>query len=154
MQITRAVPDDAADLTRIAQAAKRHWGYPDEWITRWAPTLTVTPEFITAHPTVVARMEADAIGFAALTGLGRQLRLEHLWVLPEFMGRGIGRGLFQEIARVGRAAGWSSVQVISDPHAEGFYLRLGARRVGEQISDLEGHRRALPVLLVNLPPAG
>ena len=154
MQITRAVPDDAAELTRIAHAAKRHWGYPEEWIARWAPALTVTPEFIRTYPTVVARMETEPVGFAALTGLGRQLRLEHLWVQPAFMGRGIGRALFQEIALVGRAAGWSSVQVISDPHAEGFYLRLGARRVGEQISDPEGHGRTLPVLLVNLPPAG
>jgi GNAT superfamily N-acetyltransferase len=154
MLITRAVPEDAAELTRIAHAAKRHWGYPEEWIARWAAGLTVTPDFIMAQPTVVARLERDVVGFAALTGLGRQLRLEHLWVLPAFMGRGAGRALFQEVGRLGRAAGWSSLQIVSDPNAEGFYLRLGARRIGEAISDPEGHGGALPVLLVNLPPTG
>ena len=154
MQITRAVPGEAAELTRIAHAAKRHWGYPEEWIARWAPALTLTPEFITAHPTVVARLETEAVGFAALTGLGRQLRLEHLWVLPAFMGRGIGRALFREMARLGHEASWSSLQIVSDPHAEGFYLRLGARRIGEVVSDPEGHGRSLPVLLVNLPLTG
>lgn len=154
MQITRAVPTDAAELTRIAHAAKRHWGYPEEWITCWAAALTVTPEFLIAQPAVVARVDERPVGFAALTGLGRQLRLEHLWVLPEYMGRGIGRALFQEIAGVGQAAGWSSLQIVSDPHAEGFYRRLGARRVGEAISDPEGHGRTLPVLLVKLPLTG
>ena len=154
MLITRAVPADAADLTGIAHAAKRHWGYPEEWIVRWMTALTVTPEFITAQPTVVARVEQRPVGFAALTGLGRQLRLEHLWVLPGFMGRGIGRALFHEIARLGHDARWSSLQIVSDPHAEGFYLRLGARRIGEAISDPEGHGRTLPVLLVNLPLTG
>ena len=154
MELTRAIPADAAALTRIAQAAKRHWGYSEHWITQWSAALTVTAEFITTHPTVVARIEGQPVGFAALTGLGQQLRLEHLWVLPEYMRRGIGRALFHELARLGRVAGWSTLQIVSDPNAEGFYLRLGAKRIGEEISDLDGHRRALPVLLVNLPPTG
>jgi hypothetical protein len=32
MQILRANPDDAATLTEIAFAAKRHWGYPELWM--------------------------------------------------------------------------------------------------------------------------
>jgi hypothetical protein len=32
LKITRATPDQAATLTKIAFAAKRHWGYPDRWI--------------------------------------------------------------------------------------------------------------------------
>lgn len=151
MELSRAIPADAAELTRIAHAAKRHWGYPEEWIAKWSSALTVTAEFIAAHPTVIARLDGQSVGFAALTGLGRQLRLEHLWVLPPFMRRGIGRALFYEVSRLGRAAGWSVLQIVSDPNAESFYLRRGARRIGEEYSDLDGHRRALPVLLVNLP---
>jgi len=154
MELTRAMPEDSAVLTRIAHAAKRHWGYSDAWIAQWSAALTVTAEFIASHPTVVARLNQQPVGFAALTGLGRQLRLEHLWVLPEFMGQGVGRGLFVEISRLGRSAGWSTLQIVSDPNAEGFYLRLGAKRTGEEISDLDGHRRALPLLLVSLPPIG
>jgi hypothetical protein len=35
--------------------------------------------------------------------------------------------------------------VVSDPHAEGFYLKLGARRIGSRVSDLEPGRQ-LPLL--------
>ena len=30
-----AVPADAARLTEIAFAAKRHWAYPESWVARW-----------------------------------------------------------------------------------------------------------------------
>jgi hypothetical protein len=40
MHIVRAKPEDAANLTGIAFAAKRHWGYPENWIESWRDLLT------------------------------------------------------------------------------------------------------------------
>ena len=42
------------------------------------------------------------------------------------------------------ALGVTALSIESDPHAEGFYLRLGARRIGEVPSTLPG--RVLPLL--------
>lgn len=38
-----ATPADAAVLTEIAHAAKRHWGYPERWVQLWRAALTITP---------------------------------------------------------------------------------------------------------------
>jgi hypothetical protein len=38
------------------------------------------------------------------------------------------------------------MEIESDPNAEGFYQRLGGRRVGINIAELDGQRRELPVL--------
>src|SRR2546425_9351805 len=35
IQIRRAMPGEANALTKIAHAAKRHWGYPANWIAHW-----------------------------------------------------------------------------------------------------------------------
>lgn len=35
--IRRVLPEEAAQLSRIALAAKRHWGYPERWIEAWTP---------------------------------------------------------------------------------------------------------------------
>ncbi|HTO03326.1 MAG TPA: hypothetical protein VL069_06475, partial [Opitutus sp.] len=64
-RIDRAKPSDAAALTALAFAAKRHWGYPESWIQAWTEQLTITPEFIGAHPTVVALREGEPLGVAA-----------------------------------------------------------------------------------------
>ncbi len=51
---------------------------------------------------------------------------------------------------MGEAAsrGAESVEIEADPNAEGFYLRMGARRVGENVYEIEGHRRLLPLMVV------
>src|SRR6266849_8951699 len=66
MHITRARPDDAATLTDIAFAAKRHWGYPMSWIENWRDVLIVRPEFVAGHETYAAIDAGRAVGFHAL----------------------------------------------------------------------------------------
>ena len=40
----------------------------------------------------------------------------------------------------------------ADPNAEGFYRRMGARRVGETTYELDGRERILPLLALDMPP--
>src|SRR5688500_5782222 len=100
MPIRRARPDEAAALTAIAHAAKRHWGYPERWIALWREDLTFTPAFVAAHPVYVAAGPGgEAVGCYALGREGPRATLEHLWVRPEWMGRGVGRSLLAHAAR-------------------------------------------------------
>jgi hypothetical protein len=50
---------------------------------------------------------------------------------------------------VARTGQFSYFQIISDPHAEPFYIRLGAVRCGNATSDLHPDR-LLPVLRLDL----
>jgi GNAT superfamily N-acetyltransferase len=147
MQIIRATPDDAIVLTDIAFTAKRHWGYPENWIEQWRNILTITPEFIASHETYTARERGEIVGFYALLPEGSDLRLEHLWILPEAINRGVGRTLFQHALERSSALGFAALQIESDPNAVGFYERMGARRVGQTITELDGQRRELPLLV-------
>jgi GNAT superfamily N-acetyltransferase len=90
------------------------------------------------------------VGFYALNEGPNPTSLEHLWVLPERIGHGIGRALFQHA--VGRAAtlGATSLTIEADPHAEPFYLHMGADRVGEIASEVADLRRELPLLTIDL----
>ncbi len=153
MRISRARSADAARLTRIAFAAKRTWGYPQAWIQQWAGTLTITPAYLRRHPTFCARVGKSIAGFCALK-LGRTLAaVDHLWVAPEHAGRGIGRALFQHGETRAREAGARKLTIESDPHAEDFYRRMGARRVGRRAAPIGGVKRFLPLLEKKLAPA-
>src|ERR1700722_12488013 len=94
MQIVKAKPDDAATLTDIALAAKRHWGYPERWIQNWRTILTIDPEFISRHEIYTAVVNSRIVGFYSLCHDNGHLHLKHMWVLPEMMRQGIGRSLF------------------------------------------------------------
>lgn len=151
MMVFPAKPGDAPTLTRIAFAAKAHWGYPAAWLAEWEPGLRVTPEFLAANEVFVARPSAggagEILGWAALVAAADgALWLDHLWVQPAAMGRGVGRVLFEHAVARARARGFASLRIESDPHAEPFYQRMGARRTGLAISMVQGTPRALPLL--------
>jgi GNAT superfamily N-acetyltransferase len=150
MQIIRAQPQDADALTEIAHAAKRHWGYPERWIESWRDTLTIRAEFIAANVAWCAMEDSRAVGFYLLTSESGGLHLDHLWILPDAMGRGIGRALFEHAVKEARTLGHRMLKIEADPNAEGFYRRMGARRVGETVTAIEGQRRELPLLLYDL----
>ena len=150
MQIIRARPEDAARLTEIAFTAKRHWGYPDRWMESWRDILTVKPEFIASHETFSAVVGGLSVGFYALGQKNGRLDLLHMWVLPAWMGRGIGRSLFYHALERTKALGFRGLEIESDPNAEGFYQHLGARRVGAAIHTVEELRRELPVLVYEI----
>ena len=146
MQIVRANPKEADALTEIAHAAKRHWGYSESWIQNWRDILTMRPEFIAANVAYCATEDAGAVGFYLLTNESDGLHLDHLWIAPHAMGRGIGRALFQHAVGQARRLGHRTFKIEADPNAEGFYIRMGARRVGATVTTIEKQRRELPVL--------
>jgi GNAT superfamily N-acetyltransferase len=150
VEVRRASSDEAEVLTRIAFAAKRYWGYPERWILHWSESLTITREFVRDNDVYAAVSGGEPFGFYALTGTGHELGLEHLWVSPAWIGSGMGRVLFEHAMDVAAARGAGSVKFEADPNAEGFYFKMGARRVGENVYEIEGQRRVLPLMTVEL----
>ena len=147
VQIVRAQPEEAPTLTHIAFRAKRHWGYPEPRIESWRELLTIRPEYVSRNDTYAARIGDRTVGFYSLSSEGAVSRLEHLWVLPEAMRQGVGRALFAHAVVRAGAMGCRKLEIESDPNAEGFYQRMGARRVGVNFTEVEGQRRELPVLV-------
>ncbi|HEY3662329.1 MAG TPA: GNAT family N-acetyltransferase [Chthoniobacterales bacterium] len=148
--MVRAKPDDASILSAIAWAAKALWGYPSHWMEQWREQLTITPEFIARHDTFIGLLEQQPVGFHALVERQDAINLEHLWVAPEKIRQGIGRALFQHAVQQATVRQAVRLTIEADPHAEPFYLRMGARRVGVIVSELDGERRELPVLEFDL----
>lgn len=141
MEITirAASPDQAAELSDIAFHAKGYWGYDREILERWRTEfLTFTPEFIRDNQVWVAVVDDKVVGFAALkeeesTEGGAKTILDDLWVRPEYIGRGVGKRLFQHVA-----AHVSEFIFTADPHADNFYYKMGAKKIGEQESTIQG----------------
>ena len=150
MQILRAISDDAETLTEVAFAAKRHWGYPERWMERWRDLLTIRPEFIASHETYAAMVDGRIVGFYALARKESRLDLLHLWVRPDWMGRGVGRSLFHHALERAKALGFPELEIESDPNAAGFYERLGARRIGASTKEMDGQKRELPILVYEM----
>jgi GNAT superfamily N-acetyltransferase len=128
--VRAAVPDEARVLTALAMRSKAHWGYDAAFMERAAPDLGITPEVIEGATAFVAESGVEVVGFYVLAVADGVPMLSDLWVEPVAIGTGVGAQLWAHMLEQARRLGYRIVRVHSEPNAEGFYLKMGARRVG------------------------
>jgi len=151
LEFTTCGIDEAPRLTEIAHASKRHWGYPERYIAAWRASLTITPEMVQTQVMHAARVAGEIAGFYVLIPFGKRVELEAFWVLPAHIGSGIGGAMFRHAVSAARELGGRYLDITSDPHAEGFYAHMGAKRVGEVAAPVDGKPRWLPRMMLEIP---
>jgi len=150
LQIRRALPEEATTLSHIAFTAKAHWGYPERWMRIWAPQLTFSPDYFRENEGWVAEVERMPIAFCTLQDRNGIAWIENLWVVPEYIGKGVGKVLFLHCVELSQARGYKALQLEADPHAMGFYERMGMYKMGERHSEVDGLPRILPIMEMKL----
>jgi GNAT superfamily N-acetyltransferase len=152
--IRPAQPDDAAFLTGIALRAKAHWGYDDAFMAAARHDLIVTAEQLMTDITFVLEQDGVAKGFYKLRPLTpHEVELTDLFLDPTAIGQGLGRALWEHALATASQAGYLLMSLESDPYAEGFYLHMGAQRIGEVESSVVPGRR-LPRMSYSLVQEG
>lgn len=147
--IRRARPDEAGALTALALRAKAHWPYDEALMAVFRRTIAISAADIAGHVVLVHETAGTADGVGVLIVGGSDAELDHLWVDPPAIGRGVGRALFAAFAATARRAGAARIVLNSDPYAEGFYRRLGAVRTGDHpVAEIPG--RVLPRMAFRL----
>ncbi len=145
----RARPDEATLLSSLAYRSKAHWGYDAAFLEACRPELTLTPDFIAQSAVRVLVADGRALGFYSLVRWNLDVELGHFFVEPTRIGSGVGRRLWRDAVERATALGYERLLIQSDPNAEGFYLRLGAERIGEVPSRVQAGRM-LPLLVYPL----
>jgi ribosomal protein S18 acetylase RimI-like enzyme len=115
--------------------------------------LTFRAEDFDLGPIFVLDLEGVSVGFYRLGGQPPEGFLTDLWLEPEFHGRGLGRRLWEHALSTACALGYRSLEIESDPSAEGFHTAMGAVRFGERESPVARTvepGKMLPLLRVEL----
>jgi len=148
--IRHTLPEEAESLSEIAFSAKAYWGYPKHWIEIWKPQLIFEPEYFIENESWTSEIDDLPVAFYTLEEKDGNAWIENLWVLPKYIGEGIGKGLFVHALSRARDLGYSKLQLESDPNSVGFYEKLGMTRIGEHNYPIEGHPRLLPLMEIIL----
>lgn len=149
IEIRATREDEAEALSDIRVRSKGHWGYSRETLEAWRPAMIVTVDYIRSATVRSILVDDRLVGFYAL----KQAEgiLDHFWLVPEVIGKGVGRFAFTHASSMARSLGLQTLLIISDVDAAGFYLHMGAQKVGEFYSPHQN--RLLPKLLFNLADA-
>ncbi|MBA3868637.1 MAG: GNAT family N-acetyltransferase [Anaerolineae bacterium] len=148
--IRQAQPNEASLLTELNWRSKAYWGYDDDFMNLVRDEMITTAEdIINEHVYILENSDHRIMGFYELKTLDNHLHLDALFIDPSVIGLGYGRALFNHAASLAVELGFNQFTLEADPNAEAFYLKLGARRVGERESRIKG--RFLPQMLYSIP---
>ncbi|MBT4760914.1 MAG: GNAT family N-acetyltransferase [Bdellovibrionaceae bacterium] len=117
-------------LTELALRSKSYWKYPKSYIEKCRNALLIDSDYVENWPVTVGLYEDRIVGFSALKIIGDEQRLDHLWIEPKLIGRGIGTILFLESVSQAKKLGWTFFRMAIEPQAEGFYTKHRAHMIG------------------------
>jgi GNAT superfamily N-acetyltransferase len=146
--IRRARAGEADTLGALALRSKAHWGYDPAFLEKAAADMAITSALLEGAAAFVAERGGVAVGFYILCVEDGAACLRDLWVEPSAIGTGLGKLLWDHMVEEARRLGYRAVRIESDPNAEGFYVRMGARRVGQVPSPVQAGRW-LPLLQID-----
>lgn len=147
--IQKATIKDTNLLTNIALLSKAHWGYSDELIESWRSDLTVTPKMIKSLFAYKFIQNNKITGFYILNQpIVNNIELEMLFVLPEFIGKGIGKKLLLHAFTKALNLNANELTLLADPNAVAFYESQGFIIIDKKESIIPN--RFLPIMQKDL----
>ena len=141
---------DAKTISEVALKSKAYWGYTNEQLESWIDELTITSEYISKNSSYVYKLNENIVGFYIIEMLNMTtISLEFLFVLPEFIGKGIGHQLISHAIEKARNLKGFVLNTLSDPNAESFYAKYGFKTISHHESSIPD--RFLPEMELEFP---
>ncbi|MGE8343547.1 MAG: GNAT family N-acetyltransferase [Flavobacterium sp.] len=149
MNIQKAKIEDHIRLTEITKKSKAYWGYSDEQMKKWSNNLTITIDYIKTNPVFNLVDENQIVGYYSYLKLeNNQVKLDNLFILPEYIGKGFGFFLMNDFLERMRNEKCQKIILDSEPNAEQFYQKIGFTKIGEFETSIKN--RFMPIMEMNL----
>lgn len=149
MIIQAAHTSDNKALTDITKKSKAYWGYSNEQMNLWSEALTVTEAYIETNSVYKLVLDKLIIGYYSFFYENENtVRLDNLFVLPGYIGKGYGQLLMEDLLSRITAMKIKKIVLHADPNAETFYLKFGFTTTG-RIENFNKDRY-LPVMELNI----
>lgn len=159
VRIRVANPGDASAVSTVISTS-----YASEFARSYAPDIlaSLLPVISDANPVLlaggtyyVAETVTGIVGCggwsAERPGTGDRelglMHIRHFAVMPDTVGRGVGRAIFKRCLADAALLGFSRVEVYSSLNAEGFYAAMGCRGVGQRVIGMPGGAQ-MPVVVM------
>ena len=149
MRIEKVNTTDSEILTQITKKSKAYWGYSAEQIQKWEVSLTISQDYIREHDVFKLVKDSVIIGYYSyLFEDGKNVKMDNLFILPEYIGKGFGKYLFLDFLNRMKEAEIQTIQLDSEPNAEGFYSKMGFVKIGAFETSIKD--RFMPVMEMKL----
>ncbi len=138
--IRPALAAEADQISHLAVSSKAIWGYGHDFMNVCREVLRLSPKMIEEQPCFVCCEKDEIRGFYLLEIKGDICELDMLFVMPGFIGQGVGKALLQHAQTKAVELGCVKMSVTSDPQALPFYEGQGGQMSGWEKSEVLENR--------------
>jgi N-acetylglutamate synthase-like GNAT family acetyltransferase len=146
MIIRQAKPSESKLLSQLAFESKSYWQYDEVYLNAAREHIQITNEDIARDHVYICENGEDTHGFYHFHNSGDAAELKWFFVHPRSIGTGIGNILWNHVLKLIRELEIKEFIIKSDPNAESFYIKYGARRIGWKPSSVNAEL-SLPLLM-------
>lgn len=145
MEMTAAVEADLPELRSIAHDSEAYWGCGQDFMDKFDRVFNITGDFIVDNAVYTGRIGGKIVAFWGLKKMGLTAELEYFYVSRDCIGMGLGKCLWYSLITwcIGKQV--KKLTFVTSEQAVGFYEKMGARRCGEAVSEIDG--RLIPRLI-------
>jgi ribosomal protein S18 acetylase RimI-like enzyme len=136
--LRRARADEAGAIRDLIARSMAHWPHSPEYLKQAIDLMSLSGEDLQRDEAWVVTRDGAMIGFYRISLDGDRAEIEELHLDPAFIGRGLGRRLFEHAVERARAVGATVLEWSTDQYALGFYRAMGGRTVGTSPSGIAG----------------
>ena len=149
LSILRANGEDNIILTEITIRSKAYWNYSEEQMQKWHVVLTISAEYISENETYKLVSNEQIVGYYSFIKENNSIvKLDNMFVAPEFIGKGYGKILMNDFVEKIRLTDTQKIILEADPNTETFYKKFGFVVIRKLQSSIAG--RFLPVMEMTL----
>lgn len=137
-------------INQLMRAGKGYWGYSEEALDRFMKTFGIADaEYFDKTFGFIAESMQGVVGYYLFKTDEHPPILDHFILDTRHIGQGYGRHLWNHCVEQSQKQGWTEFTLWSDPHALGFYERMGAVKIDERpMVTLPGHMAPIMRFLV------
>ena len=154
--IKKAKPSDSKTVTDLAIKSKMYWKYSESVMDVFREELIISSEYIKTSNVWIYEKKGEIIGFYTLKFREKEFKfedivlkigywLDHMFILPEYIGQGFGKLLFNHFSTICQTINIEEVMILADPNAKKFYEKMGCEYIKEYTSSIPN--RTTPYLL-------
>lgn len=149
MEIIKAEIADSEVLTTITKKSKAYWGFSEDILIEWEHLLTVTKEYIEKNKVFKLVQDDQIIGYYAYFSTNNNtIKLDNIFILPEFIGKGFGKILMNDFLKNIIQSGINKITLDAEPKAEEFYKIFGFKTIGQLETSIKD--RYLPIMELHI----
>lgn len=150
MWIIRKAKDEEANcLSNLAIKSEAYWGYDKNYMESFRSNYRVTEEFINQNPTYLIEDNKIILGFYGFMINNKVVLLEYLYVESDSIGHGYGKILWNHMINICKRKDIKKVELVTSPQSKDFYIKMGAKTVG-QVKSIVVKGRRIPKLIYNI----